>query len=338
MNPFADLDAIRACCGDLPSGTPEMADAARARQAQLTKPPGSLGRLEEIAAHLACWQGRVRPKLDEVHVLVFAGSHGIAARGVSAFPAEVTAQMVANFRAGGAAINQLARSAGARLHVVDLEVDRPTRDFTAGPAMREDELLAAVNAGAMAVPEDADLICVGEMGIANTTAAAALAAALFGGGGMDWVGRGTGVDDAGLQRKAATVDAALARHSGALADPLAALQRVGGRELAAMFGAVLAARRRSIPIVLDGFVATASAAVLARLAENGLAHALAGHVSAEAQHGRLLRLLGLAPLLDLGMRLGEASGACLALHILRAALACHNGMATFAEAGLSGAG
>ena len=173
------------------------------------------------------------------------------------------------------------------------------------------------------------------MGIGNTTAAAALAAALFGGAGSDWVGRGTGVDDAGLGRKAAAVDAALSHHGLALADPLAALAAVGGRELAAIFGATLAARLHGIPLLLDGFVCTAAAAPLARLHGAGLAHAVAAHVSAEAGHRRLLQRLALEPLLDLGMRLGEGSGACLAVNIVRSALACHNGMASFAEAGVS---
>lgn len=336
MAVFADLDAVREACRALPGGDGRAQAAAEARQAVLTKPQGSLGRLESLAAFLARWQGRPLPRLDSVWVLVFAGSHGIAARGVSAFPSEVTAQMVANFQAGGAAINQLARQAGAELKIVPLDIARPTADFTAAPAMDGAELLAAINAGADAVPESADLICLGEMGIGNTTAAAALSAALFGGAGADWAGRGTGVDDDGLARKAATVDAALAFHGAAPGDPLAALQRLGGRELAAIFGAALQARRQRTPVLLDGFVATAAAAVLARLAEGGLAHALAGHVSAEAQHRRLLALLGLEPLLDLGMRLGEASGACLAVNLLRGALACHAGMATFAEAGVSG--
>lgn len=329
------IDAIRATCSSFPDGVKDAEAAALERQSMLTKPPGSLGRLERIAAFLAGWQGRAVPKLDNVSVLVFAGSHGVTAQGVSAFPAEVTAQMVANFAAGGAAINQLARQAGATLDVVELDVDRPTGDFTQGPAMSEDDFAAAVAKGRAAVKPDIDLICVGEMGIGNTTAAAALSAALFGGSGTEWVGRGTGVDDAGLARKAAAVDAALARHGNALRDPLEAARLVGGRELSAILGAVLEARLRSIPVLLDGFVATAAAAPLARLVDGGLAHALAGHVSAEAQHRRLLGLLGLDPILDLGMRLGEASGACLAVNILRGALACHAGMATFAEAGVS---
>ncbi len=335
MSFYASLDQLRDACLHLPDGDAEAAAGAAARQDTLTKPPGSLGRLEEIAIWLARWQGRPRPMLDKVQVLVFAGSHGVTARGVSAFPAEVTMQMVGNFAAGGAAINQLARVAQADLKVIPLEVERPTADFTQGPAMTEPELLAAVSAGYAAVPGDADLICLGEMGIGNTTAAAALAAALFGGRGVDWVGRGTGVDDAGLARKAAAVDAALARHRDCLGDPLALLAAVGGRELAAIFGATLAARYHGIPVLLDGFVCTAAAAPLAGLHAFCLSHTLIAHASAEAGHRRLTQALHLAPLLDLGMRLGEASGACLAVNILRGALACHDGMATFAEAQVS---
>ena len=319
----------------LPTLDKASADAAAARQARLTKPPGSLGRLETLAAWLAGWQARHPPRLERVRVAVFAGNHGVVARGVSAYPAEVTAQMVANFRAGGAAINQLARAAGAELVVVPLELERPTADLTRAPAMSEAELRAALDAGAAAAEAGLDLLCVGEMGIGNTTVAAALAAALWGGTGAEWVGRGTGVDDAGLARKAAAVDAALACHGAALADPVEALRRVGGRELAAIAGAVLGARERRIPVVLDGFVATAAAAVWAKAQAGALDHCIAGHCSAEAGHRRLLDRLGLAPLLDLGMRLGEASGAAVAVSLLRAAVAAHTGMATFEEAGVS---
>ncbi len=326
----------------LPGPDRASADAAAARQQRLTKPPGSLGRLEALAAWLAAWQGRHPPRLDRVRIAVFAGNHGVATRGVSAYPAEVTVQMVANFRAGGAAINQLARATGAELVVIPLELERPTADFTAAPAMSEAELRQALEAGADAVEAGLDLLCVGEMGIANTTAAAALAAALFGGKGADWVGRGTGVDDAGLARKAAAVDAALALHGGALAgrsgNPLEALRRVGGRELAAIAGAVLRARELRIPAVLDGFVSTAAAAVLAKAQAGALDHCVAGHRSAEAGHTRLLDHIALKPLLDLGMRLGEASGAALAIGILRAAVATHTGMATFEQAGVSDKG
>ncbi len=301
----------------------------------LTKPPRSLGRLEDLVAWLAHWQGHAPPRLDRVAILVFAGNHGVTKQGVSAYPAEVTGQMVANFAAGGAAINQLARNAGASLRVVPLSLDHPTADFTEAPALTEQEFLHAVATGYAAVSDDCNLVCLGEMGIGNTTAAAALAAALFGGGGMRWAGRGTGVDDDGLAHKRAVIDRALERHAAVLHDPLAIAAAFGGRELAAILGATLAARRQRIPVLLDGFVCTAAVAPLARLRADTLAHAVAGHVSAEAGHRMLLAELGLMPLLDLDMRLGEASGAAVALNILRAALACHTGMATFAEAGVS---
>ena len=335
---FESLDQLRTHCRELPAGDETASAAAVARQATLTKPLGSLGRLEEIAAWLARWQGRAMPRLDRVKVVIFAGSHGVAAKGVSAFPAEVTGQMVANFAAGGAAINQLARAAGAELAVVPLELDDSTADLTEQPALDEAAFLRAASAGAQAVDDGLDLLCLGEMGIANTTPAAAIAAALFGGGGAAWAGRGTGVDDAGVARKVAAIDAGLARHRAVLGDPLAVAAALGGRELAAILGATLAARHRRVPVLLDGFVCTAAAAPLARLDPRGLAHALAAHVSAEAGHRALLAALGLRPLLDLDMRLGEGSGAALAIPLARAALACHAGMASFAEAGVSDGG
>jgi len=335
MAGFSSFADIRAACLDLPAGDPAAVAAVAAREAQLTKPPQSLGRLEQVVAWLARWQGRDPPRLERVEVLVFAGNHGVTAQGVSAYPAEVTAQMVANFAAGGAAINQLARTAGANLRVIPLALDQPTADVTQAPAMDEAAFLAAVTSGYDAVAPEADLVCLGEMGIGNTTAAAALAAALFGGGGTRWAGRGTGVDDQGLARKRKVIDDALTRHVTVLDDPLLAAAALGGRELAAILGATLAARRQGTPVVLDGFVSTAAAAPLAKLRTGALDHALAGHVSAEAGHRMLLDELRLAPLVDLDMRLGEASGAAVAVLILRAALACHTGMATFASAGVS---
>jgi len=329
---FADL---RAACLDLPAGDAAAAAAVARRDAVLTNPPGSLGRLEDVVAWLARWQGRALPQLDRVEVIVFAGNHGVVAQGVSAYPAGVTAQMVANFAAGGAAINQLAAEAGANLSVIPLSLDAATADFTQEPAMDEAAFLAAVAAGQDAVPAHADLVCLGEMGIGNTTAAAAIAAALFGGGGERWAGRGTGVDDEGLARKRVAIDAALSRHRPLLGDPLQVAAALGGRELAAILGATLAARHRNIPVLLDGFVCTAAVAPLGKLGAGTLAHTWASHVSAEAGHRALLDALGLPPLLDLRMRLGEASGAAVATLILRAALACHAGMATFAEAGVS---
>jgi nicotinate-nucleotide--dimethylbenzimidazole phosphoribosyltransferase len=334
---FDSLEDIRAFCRDLPAGDARAAEAAALRQQTLTKPPGSLGRLEELAIWLARWQGREIPRLGRVTIAVFAGNHGVAARGVSAYPQAVTAQMVANFTSGGAAINQIAGIAAAELRVVPIELDRPTRDFTTAPAMDLDEYLAAVDIGYRTVPPESDLVAVGEMGIANTTTAAMLCAALLDGDAAQWVGRGTGVDDAGFARKCKTIEAALAFHRAILGDPLGVAAALGGRELAAIAGAVLAARRHRIPVLLDGFVATAAILPLACLDAGILDHCRAGHVSAESAHRALLRKLGLAPLLDLDMRLGEASGAAVAILLARAALACHAGMATFAQAGVSGA-
>ena len=335
MPAFATFADLRALCLDLPSGHPAASAAVAVREDTLTKPPRSLGRLEELSAFLAHWQGHAPPRLERAEVLVFAGNHGVTAQGVSAYPAAVTAQMVANFASGGAAINQLARAAGAALKVIPLDLETPTADFTESHALTEPEFIAAVATGYDAVEPESDLLCLGEMGIGNTTAAAAIAAALFGGGGNRWAGRGTGVDETGLARKRAVIDAALARHAALLKDPLAVAAAFGGRELAAILGATLAARRNTIPVLLDGFVCTAAVAPLSKLRADMLAHAQSAHVSAEAGHRMLLDELGLHPLLDLDMRLGEASGGAVALLVLRAALACHTGMATFAEAGVS---
>lgn len=321
---------------NLPAADTEAKDAASAREGNLTKPGGSLGRLEELAAWCAAWQGRHPAALDNVQILVFAGNHGITAQGVSAFPPEVTVQMVANFAAGGAAINQLAAVQGADLKVTPLDLETPTADFTAGPAMTEAECAAAFTTGFDAVGDDLDGLIVGEMGIGNTTTAAALACALFGGAAADWTGPGTGLDAAGIALKTRAVAAAMDLHGDDIGDPIQALRRVGGRELAAMAGAVLAARQKRIPVILDGFVTTAAVAVLEKMTPGALDHCVAGHVSGEPGHRRLLDHLGKEPLLDLGMRLGEASGAAVALGILRCALAAHNGMATFDEAAVSG--
>lgn len=332
MTGITTLNDFRRVLDALPEPDAAAIDAARARDGVLTKPPGSLGRLETLAEWLAGWKGRVAA--DRVQVVVFAGNHGIAARGVSAFPAEVTVQMVANFRAGGAAINQLSALAGAAMSVHPLALDRPTADFTESAAMTEADLLEALQTGWNAVDAAADLFVAGEMGIANTTSAAAIAAGLFGGSG--WAGRGTGVDDAGLARKEAAVAAGLAAHTGHLDDPFEVLRRLGGREIAAMTGAYLAARMHRVPVVLDGFISCAAAAVLHSARPGALDHCIAGHLSAEGAHGRLLEAIGKEPLLSLGMRLGEGSGAALALGVIRGAVACHSGMATFAEAGVSG--
>lgn len=330
---FATLSDIAQALQALPAADPAAEQAARLRNGQLTKPPGALARLEDLAIWIAGWQGTEKPAITAPQVLIFAGNHGVTAKGVSAFPREVTAQMVGNFQAGGAAINQLSKLHGATMTVHALDLDRPTGDFTETEAMTEAEVVAAFNTGWAAVDPRADLVVVGEMGIGNTTSAAAMAGALYGGDASDWVGRGTGVDDAGLARKAAAVSAGLARHLPAT--PLQILQRLGGREIAAMAGAMARAHDLRIVLILDGFIACAAAAVLQATAPRALDHALAGHLSAEGAHGRLLALLGKEPLLSLGLRLGEGSGAAVAIGIVRAAVACHSGMSTFAEAGVS---
>lgn len=335
MTMFATPTAFAQALRDLPHADATAVSAAAERQALLTKPAGSLGRLEEIALFMAGWQGIPRPAADHIHIAVFAGNHGVAARGVSAFPMEVTAQMVANFGAGGAAINALARACGATFAVHPLDLDRATGDIAESAAMDQDECLAALSAGAAAVPPGTQLLIVGEMGIANTTPAAALAAMAFGGTAQDWVGRGSGIGTTALDRKARAVAQALALHGPHCTDPFETLRRLGGREIAGMAGAMVAARHARVPVLLDGFIACAALAPLAAAVPEITAHCLAGHRSAEAAHARLLDRLGLAPLLDLGMRLGEGSGAAVAAHIVRAALATHSEMATFAQAAVS---
>ncbi len=330
------FDDIRALLGKMPGPEEAAIAAAREREAVLTKPPGSLGRLEEISAFLAGWQGSAKPHVDNPLVAVFAANHGVVAQGVSPFPQSVTQAMVANFTSGGAAINQICKSLDISLKVYELALEKPTGDITREPAMDERVCAGTIAFGMEALASEPDLLILGEMGIGNTTSAAAIYHALYGGAAEDWVGRGTGVDDAGLKRKAEAVRAAVARHKAHLSDPLEVLARLGGREIAAVAGAVLAARLRKTPVMLDGFVVCSAAAVLQALDPSALDHCLAGHVSAERAHREVLKRLGKAPLLDLGMRLGEGSGAAVAVGVVKAAVACHNGMATFAEAGVAG--
>jgi nicotinate-nucleotide--dimethylbenzimidazole phosphoribosyltransferase len=326
------FDDIRALVATLPGPDETARAAVTARENELIKPRGSLGRLEAISAHIAAWQGKARPAVNRPVVAIFAGAHGVAARGVSAYPPEVNRAMLASFSAGIAAINQICKTFDLGLKVFDLAIDLPTGDITETAAMEEAACAATIGFGMEAIANGTDLLCLGEMGIGNTTPSAAIYAALYGGPVAPWVGNGTGVDEAGHARKVAAVEAALATHAGHLADPLEILRRLGGREIAAMAGAILAARIEKVPVILDGYVATAAAAILHALRPDAVAHCLAGHVSAEGAHGAVLERLGLSPILDLGMRLGEGSGAALAAGIVRAALACHSGMATFSEA------
>jgi nicotinate-nucleotide--dimethylbenzimidazole phosphoribosyltransferase len=334
----ATFAEVRRILSDLPGPDLAAQTAIVSREAELTKPPGALGRLEELAEWLGAWQGRATPRIERPRVAVFAGTHGVARRGVSAYPPEVTHQMVQNFLAGGAAINQLSAAIDADLRIYELDLEHPTEDFTQGPAMSEARTAKAIAYGMMAAEPGIDVLCLGEMGIANTTAAATLCAALFGGSGVDWAGPGTGVQGAALTNKISVIDEALARHKAAIAarEPLALLAAVGGEEFAAIAGAVVAARMGRIPVLLDGYACTAAAAVLYAFDRRALDHCKVAHRSAEPGHKRLLEAIGQRPLLEMDMRLGEASAAALAVPLLKAAAACHNGMATFASAGVSG--
>lgn len=328
--------------------------AAMQRQNRLTKPPGSLGRLESLAVHLAGITAQPRPRLRHKAVLVMAGDHGVAAEGVSAYPQEVTGQMVRNFLAGGAAINVLARHVGARVVVVDMGVvaDLPphpalvscrvapgTANIARGPAMSRQQAEQAVAAG-MAVVEaelarGLDILATGEMGIANTTPSAAIIAAITGWPPAQVAGRGTGVDDAGLRRKVAAVEAALQVNRPDPTDGLDLLAKVGGFEIAGLAGAILAAASRRVPVVIDGFIATAAALAAVALAPAVKDYLIASHISQEAGHRLALAWLGLTPLLDLQMRLGEGTGAVLAMSLAEAACKLLDEMATFDEAGVS---
>lgn len=328
------FDDFRDLVHSMPDASAEAVAAVRARDAQLTKPAGALGRLEEIVQWLAAWQAKEQPTVERPTVVVFAGNHGVVAQGVSAYPSEVTRQMVANFSNGGAAVNQICATFGAGLKVFEMALDIPTKDITQDAAMTEAECAATMAFGMEAI-HGVDLLCLGEMGIGNTTPAAAVYAALYGGKAADWVGRGTGIDDAGLKRKIDAVERALALHRDHLTDPFEILRRVGGREIAAICGAILAARMERTPVVLDGYVVCAAAAILHAVDPSTIDHCMAGHLSPEGAHAEVLHRLGKAPLLDLGMRLGEGSGAALTIGIVQAALACWRDMATFDSAGVS---
>jgi nicotinate-nucleotide--dimethylbenzimidazole phosphoribosyltransferase len=331
-SPFADIvDLLHVN----PVGDEAAVSAVRRRDARLTKPAGSLGEMEKLVEFLARWQGKPAPTLDNPMVAIFAGNHGVTAQGVSAFPPEVTAQMVANFTAGGAAISQICALHELNLRVFELALELPTGDITQGPAMDDRMCAATIAYGMEAIAGKPDLLAIGEMGIGNTTVAAALYAALYGGSGADWVGRGTGVDDAGLARKADAVDRAVALHRDGAGNPLQLLARLGGREIAAMLGAIIAARQQRIPVIVDGFVATSAAAIAHAVSPASIDHCIFAHVSAEPAHGKALAAMEKTALLDLGMRLGEGTGAALVAVLAKTALHLHRNMATFESASVS---
>ena len=332
--PIASFDEVRLLIDELPGPDYDSRSAAVEREAKLTKPEGALGKLEQIVGWLAAWQGEYPPKINHPRTAVFAANHGVANLGVSAFPSSVTEQMVQNFISGGAAVNQLCKVFDSDLRVYELALDQPTNDFTKGPAMSEAECAHAMAYGMMAVEPGLDILCLGEMGIGNTTSASALSLALFGGNAKDWVGSGTGISSDSLDKKIKIVQQACELHGNMKGDPLAIFAALGGLELAAIAGAILAARLAKVPVVLDGFACTVAAAILYAIKPCTIDHCLVSHCSVEPGHKKLLGKINKESLLDLRMRLGEGSGATLALGIIRAAIACHLGMATFEDAGV----
>ena len=332
---IASFSEVLSLISELPGPDNESRKAAADRESELTKPQGALGKLEKIVDWLSAWQGQYPPRLNHPRTAVFAGNHGVAELGVSAFPSSVTSQMVENFIAGGAAVNQLCRVFDADLRIYELDLNQPTADFTQGPAMTEEECAHAMAYGMMAVEPGLDVLCLGEMGIGNTTSAAAISLALFGGKAEEWVGMGTGISSDTMSTKIKVVKKACRLHSGTQGHPLNIFAALGGLELAAILGAILAARLARVPVVLDGFACTVAAAVLFAIQPNSIDHCLISHCSVEQGHRKLIQNIGMEPLLDLGMRLGEGSGATLALGIIRAAIECHVGMATFETASVS---
>ena len=324
--------------------------AARTHQGQLTKPPGALGRLEDIAIRLAGLRGTPRPVVSDVHINVFAGDHGVAAQGVSAFPQSVTAEMVKNFASGGAAISVLARLLNARLQVINLgtvgdtgechgvinlNIGKSTADFTSEAAMSDHQLHEALNAGRRSV-DQADLFIGGEMGIGNTTSATSIACALLAIPPASLVGPGTGLDADGMARKTGVIQQALDLHNPAPTEHLKILRCLGGFEIAALTGAYLACGQQGVPVLVDGFISTVAALLAVRISPDLAAWLFYSHCSAEPGHQQILGALDARPLLDLGMRLGEGSGAAVAVPLLQQSCALHNQMATFAEAAVSG--
>lgn len=327
MTSALPFDDFRALMQALPDGDEAAATSVRSLFAKAEKPPASLGRMEDIAAWLAKWSGRAMPTIGRPLVAIFAGNHGAAARGVSPRPTEATARTVELCAAGGAAINQICLAYDLGLKVFDLALHLPTGDITIEAALDERACAATMAFGMEAAAGGADLLCLGDLGVANSTVGAAIFCMLYGGRGADWVGRGSGADDAMMERKAEAVDAAVALHGAHRGDPFEVLRRVGGREFAAIAGAIIAARAAKAPVILDGYGAVAAAAVLHAANPAILGHCLLASRPTDPGVARAAELLGLAPLLDLGLAHGEAVGAGLAAGVVKAAALLSAGMA-----------
>ncbi len=336
LTPIKSLKDFKQQLKDLPLLDLNAKKLAKTRDQNLTKPPGSLGRLEDIVFWLSSWQGKYPPTLCNPSAKIFAGNHGVAHKGISAYPPEVTQQMVQNFYAGGAAVNKICKTFGVELQIFPIKLEEPTKDFTEVSAMSEPEFLESINIGLMSVKKEADILCLGEMGIGNSSAAAAICTALFDKPAAYWTGLGTGLNKKAHQKKIKIVETAVNHHKPMINGGLDALRRLGGRELSAIAGAILGARLLRVPVLLDGFICSSAAATLEKTEKGALDHCIIAHKSSEAGHKHLLKELKKTPLLDLQMRLGEASGAVLGVGILQAAVNCHNDMLTFKEANVSG--
>ncbi len=334
MKHFKTINELRKHCLVLPEKDKKAEQAAYTRQNNLLKPPGSLGELENLVAWLAAWQKKETPCLDKVCVMIFAGNHGITEEKITPYNPVITELMVAQIERGHAAINQLVKTAGAELRIIPLNDFEKTKNFCYEPAMTEKEFLQAVETGYNAVTSNINLLCLGEIGIGNTTTASALSAALFGGDGIQWVSKGTSQSQEFIQNKQRVVNKALAGHKTILNDPLEICRHFGGYEEAALLGATLAARYLNIPVLLDGFVCTSAVAALHKLNPTGLDHTKISHLSAEKGHLLLAGNLNQYPLIAFNMRLGEGSGCAITIPILQGALACYKGMSTYEEAGL----
>lgn len=330
------FDDIRNLLADLPQGGHQAAASVRERNAALVKPVGSLGKLEEIALWLATWQGKDRPRVDQPFTVVFAANNSVHAHGVSPLPQSLTRQMLETYAAGGGAVNQIAAAYGVGLKVFELALDYPAGDITREAALDEKSAAATFAFGMEAIAGEPDLLCLGEFGAGNTTIAAAIFTALFGGAASDWTGRPSYLDEAGYARKIEAVQQALDFHSAHLSDPLEIMRRLGGREICALAGAIIAARLQGIPVVLDGYTVCAAAALVQAINPAALDHCIAGHVSPHGAHDQVLKRLDKPPLLDMQIDLGEGAGASLAVGIIKAAAACHNDMATREQAAVDG--
>ncbi|WP_019218581.1 nicotinate-nucleotide--dimethylbenzimidazole phosphoribosyltransferase [Bartonella florencae] len=326
VHPFDDF---RALLTNLPTADAFSITLAKRRQKKLTKAQGALGKLGDIAVWYAGWRGTEKPIVKRPLVAIFSGNHGVTEENITPFPQSMTQKMVENFAAGGAAINQICIAYDLGLKIFDLALEYPTMNITKDAAMDERSAAATMAFGMESIAGGTDLLCIGEMGIGNTTIASALCLALFGGDVEEWTGSAMGSEGEFYQRKIAAVKTALSLHKDHFHDPFEIMRRLGGREIAAMVGAILAARMEKVPVILDGFVATAAAAILYKMHPRALDHILVGHVSSEEVHRKLLKKIDKEPILDLKMRLGEGTGAAIAAGIVKAAVLTHTQMAVF---------